>query len=129
MLLKIFHIHITWEEYSSSLYAETWNQWLSLLEFSLLLPHSNLHKKTGIRFFSKKFLHKRLFKITSWHKMDDASEVKIAFPLSIFGYSCLMELMSRRRLGRGKGHWCATSACCTTVDTMWRNLQCLALVI
>ena len=39
---------------------------------SLLLLYSNLNKKTGIRFSSKKFLHKCLFKIPSWRKIDNA---------------------------------------------------------
>ena len=33
--------------------------------------YSNLHKKTGIRFFKKKFLHKCMFKIPLWREIDN----------------------------------------------------------
>ena len=47
--------------------------WLSLLEFSLLLLYSNLHKKTGIQLSSKKLLHKCLFKIPLRREIDNAT--------------------------------------------------------
>ena len=37
----------------------------------IYILYSNLHKKTGIRFFLKKLLHKYLFKIPLWRETDD----------------------------------------------------------
>ena len=71
-MLEIFHIQITWVIFQQFIRRDLKPvalPWLSLLEFSLLLPYSNLHKKTGIRFFSKKLLQKYLFKIPLWDKV------------------------------------------------------------
>ena len=37
--------------------------------------------------------------------------------------------LSRSGLGRGKGHWWATTVWYVAVYTTWRNLQCLGVVI
>ena len=36
----------------------------------IYILYSNIYKETGIRFFKKKFLHKCLFKIPLWCKID-----------------------------------------------------------
>ena len=39
----------------------------------IYILYSNLHKKTDIRFFWKKFLHKYLFKVPLWREIDNAT--------------------------------------------------------
>ena len=39
----------------------------------IYILYSNLHKKTGIRIFWKKFLHKCLFNIPLWCKIDNVT--------------------------------------------------------
>ena len=39
----------------------------------IYILYSNLHKKTGIRFFKKKFLHKCMFKIPLWREIDNVT--------------------------------------------------------
>ena len=39
----------------------------------IYILYSNLHKKTGIRFFLKKFLNKYLLKTPLWRETDNVS--------------------------------------------------------
>ena len=93
----------------------------------LYVLYSNFHKKTGIWFSWKKFLHKCLFKIPLWREIDNITSYilissenlkwKQHFHTDRFRNYQLLNmavwwgLISRRGRGRGKGYWWATIAC------------------
>ena len=72
MLLKIMHIHITWV-----IFQQFKRRDLKPVTFPvrIFLSSSMFEspQKTSIRFFSKKLLHKCLFKIPLWREIDNAT--------------------------------------------------------
>ena len=107
--------------------------------FILFLPYSN---------FIKKQAFKCLFKIPGRREIDNATFYFLIFPVKNFkwkhhfydstswnylllGMAVCWGCISKRGNDRGgeAEHWWATFVWYTTVDTMWRNLQYLAVVI
>ena len=94
----------------------TWN-WKSLL-IRLLLLYSNLQRR-AIQFFSKKFLHKCLFKIPLWRKVITSllifliSSINLMWKQNfhtdtfwnylVFEYCCLVGLNIKKRTRQRKG--------------------------